>query len=128
MTNHDMPATLPNGLPAPPVPHGLVERLRDYPKHIQKIQSELIGVVVKPFKGTPLFEQAIWAIEGCLEDFVQQARDELALAFESGDPAKIEQATKKELLMLHSRSAGSWKMKELMAYFDARKHEVGHGE
>jgi hypothetical protein len=74
-------------------------------------------VAVKPFKGTPLFEQAIWALEGCLEDFIQQARDELAVAVESGDPAAIEHATKKELLMLHSRSTGSWKMKELMAYF-----------
>ena len=99
-----------------------------YPEYIHKIQSELISVVVKPFKGTPQFEQAIWAIEGCLEDFIQQARDELALAVESGNPAAIEQATKKELLMLHSRSAGSYKMKELMAYFDARRHEVGHGE
>jgi hypothetical protein len=128
VTDHEAPATLPNGLPAPPVPNGLRERLRDYPKHIQKIQSELIEVVVKPLKGTPLFEQAIWALEGCLEEFIQQARDELAAAIESGDAAMIEHATQKKRLMLHSRSAGSWKMKELMAYFDAGKHEVSHGQ
>ena len=128
MTDQETHATLPNGLPAPPVPNGLRDRLRDYPSHIQKIQSELIDVVVNPLKGTPLFEQAIWALEGCLEEFIQQARDELAAAIESGDAATIEHATQKELLMLHSRSAGAWKMKGLMEYFDGMKYEVGHGQ
>lgn len=128
MTDQETPATLPNGLPAPPVPNGLREMLRDYPKHIERLQDALNWVVEHPARGTPPFERAIWALEGRIETFISEARDELEKAEATGAPEEVSRATKKELLMLHSRSTGSWKMKELMAYFDARKHEVGHGQ
>lgn len=128
MTNHDMPATLPNGLPAPPVPQGLREMLRDYPGHIERLQQALNWVIEHPASGIPPFERAVWALEGRTETFISEARDELERAERTGNPEEISRAKKKELLMLHSRSTGSWKMKDLLAYFDARKHEVGHDQ
>lgn len=128
MTDHEVPAMLPNGLPVPPVPKGLREMLRDYPEHIERLQEALNWVVEHPAKGIPAFERAIWALEGRTETFISEARDELEKAETVGDAEEISRAKKKELLMLHSRSTGSWKMKDLMAYFDAGKHEVGHGQ
>ena len=109
-------------LPPPPVPQRLREMLKDYPEHIQTLQDDLNGVVAKPFKGTPMFEQAIWALEGATEEFIQQAREELKAAEASGDPAAIERAKAKELLMLHASSKGSWIADEgLWDYFEINK-------
>lgn len=77
MTDQETPATLPNGLPAPPVPNGLREMLRDYPEHIERLQDALNWVVEHPARGTPPFERAIWALEGRIETFISEARDEL---------------------------------------------------
>lgn len=113
----------------PPVPEGLREMLKDYPGHLRVIQNDLNGVVAKPFKGTPLFEQAIWALEGCLETFISEARSELSVAEVSGDTGAIALGKQKVLLMLECRSSpSSWKMKNLMDYFDKKKFGGGHGE
>jgi hypothetical protein len=112
----------------PPVPQGLRDMLKDYPEHIERLQQALNWVVERPASGIPAFERAVWALEGRTETFITEARDELERAEQTGDPEEISRAKKKELLMLHSRSTGSWKMKDLLAYFDARKHEVGHGQ
>lgn len=69
--------------------------LKDYPEHIETLQADLNRVVQNPFKGTPMSEQAIWALEAALDAFIDEARKELQAAEASGDPAAIEQAKAK---------------------------------
>ncbi|RMH89108.1 hypothetical protein EBB59_10925 [Lysobacter pythonis] len=97
--------------------------LRDYPEHIQTLQDDLNDVVAKPFKGTPMFEQAIWALEGALEAFIDEAREELRAAEASGDPAAIARAEEKISLMrrAHSSNGGMRDLHTLRMYFDANK-------
>lgn len=109
---------LPNDLPPPPVPLGLQEMLKDYPEHIKTLQEDLNKVVSKPHPGVPLLEVAIWMLEGALETFISEARDELDSAKASGDVEAIERAKQKEFLMRDCRgSPGAWKDENLMAYF-----------
>ena len=111
--------------PPPPVPQKLREMLGGYPEHVQAIQDDLDEVVARPFKGTPLFEQAIWALEGRLETFYSEARAELQAAEASGDVAAIELAKAKKLLMGHARSkstgGGMLDLDGLWNYFEANK-------
>lgn len=95
MTDYELPATLPNGLPAPPVPKGLREMLRDYPEHIERLQEALNWVVEHPAKGISAFERAIWALEGRTETFISEVRDELKKAEAVGDLEEISRAAKK---------------------------------
>ncbi|RMH93449.1 hypothetical protein EBB59_05980 [Lysobacter pythonis] len=94
--------------------------LRDYPEHIQTLQDDLNDVVAKPFKGTPMFEQAIWALEGALEAFIDEARDELQAAEASGDPVAIERAKAKDFVMGSTRmNMGG--MPDLWDYLETQK-------
>ncbi|WP_211371798.1 hypothetical protein [Marilutibacter maris] len=107
-------------LPPPPVPQRLREMLKDYPGHVQALQDGLNDVVAKPLKGTPMFEQAVWALEDILESFMSEARKELDAAEASGDAAAIEQAKAKDLLMGQVNFKGRWIGDEaLLEYFEA---------
>lgn len=75
----------------PPVPQGLREMLKDYPEHIQRLQDALNEYARKPFKLMP-FDGAIWALEGRLETFCLEASEEVRMAEESRDPARISRA------------------------------------
>ncbi|HYP85056.1 hypothetical protein [Variovorax sp.] len=100
----------------PPVPPALREMLKDYPEHIEEIQRSLNEVAAKPLKGTPVFEQALWALEGALESFVSEARQEVKRAEASGDSQAIEKAKRREILMHHAcmqcDSNGLWEFFE----------------
>ena len=116
-------------LPPPPVPHGLLEMLKEYPGHIDRLQEALNTVIEKPSKVTPPIEVAIWVLESRLETFISEARSELRIAEESGNSQAISIGKQKVLLMLDCRSSPSaWKMKNLMDYFDKAKVGDGHGE
>nr|WP_245979259.1 hypothetical protein [Lysobacter pythonis] len=80
-------------------------------------------MVAKPFKGTPMFEQAIWALEGALEAFIDEARDELQAAEASGDVVAIERAKAKLDLMFdaHSGGRGMLNPEPLWDYFQTHK-------
>lgn len=87
---------MPN-IPPPPVPACLRERLKDYPEYLERVQEVLIQSLSKAGSGIPVFEQAIWALEGRLETFMMEASDELEATIASGDADAIEKAKKKDL-------------------------------
>lgn len=107
----------------PPVPQRLREMLKDYPGHIERLQEALNTVVEKPSKATPPFEVAIWMLEGGLETFISEAREELKAAEASGDPEAIARANAKERLMFRARSSngGMADLNELWDYLQANK-------
>lgn len=121
-------ATLSNGLPPPPVPDGLQRMLAAYPHHIERLQQVLNSVVEHPASGVLPFERATWALEGRLETFISEAREELEKAEAKGDADEVAKAKKKELLMLHSRSWNCWDDENLREYFDRHGAAVRHGE
>jgi hypothetical protein len=94
-------------LSPPPVPAKLREILREYPEHIERLQDVLASFGVPKNRVMP-FDEAIWALEGRLETFVAEAREELSAAEESADASEIERAKAKELLMLQASSKGRW--------------------
>lgn len=102
----------------PPVPDGLREMLKAYPGHIERLQQELNWMIENPASGVPPFERAIWLIEGCLETFISEARDEFETANSGGDAAAIVQADRKLELMFGCRSRSVWKARNLLRYFD----------
>jgi hypothetical protein len=108
-------------LAPPPVPARLREMLKDYPEYLKTLQADLNRVVEKPFEGTPLFEQVIWALEGALEQFISEAREELKTAEASNDAAAIEKAKAKKLLMGQARHQGMVGMHDLFDYFQTNK-------
>jgi hypothetical protein len=99
VTDPETRPPLSNGLPHPPIPPRLRELLKDYPEHLARIQDDLNNVVEDPFKSTPLFEQAIWALEGRTSAFIREAATELEAAQVSGDAAAIALAEAKASLM-----------------------------
>ncbi|WP_122100668.1 hypothetical protein [Solilutibacter pythonis] len=103
--------------PPPPVPRQLREMLKDYPEHVERLQQTLNRIIEKPMRGTPPFERAIWLLEGCLETFVSEVRDELEAAEESGDVEVIARAKSKELLMGRARHQGIYALDDLSNYF-----------
>lgn len=111
----------------PPVPQGLRESFKDYPDHIARLESALQESVDKPSPITPPFEFAIWALEDCLEMFIDEAREQERVAEASGDADAIAKAKEKTLLMLHSRSPGAWRDRSLMDYFGYPKAGNNHG-
>jgi hypothetical protein len=118
---------MPSSLP--PMPLGLREMLKEYPEHIERLQQALNSVVDKPMKGTPPLEVAIWELEGTLEIFISEAREELRAADENGNPEAIAAGKKKVLLMLDCRSSRSaWHMKNLIEHFDGMKSGGHYGE
>ncbi len=72
-----------------PVPVKLLERLRDYPDHIQRLQEVLNIVAAAPPSVIPGRERAIEALQGRLATFMVEARGELNQAKASGDPCLI---------------------------------------
>jgi hypothetical protein len=86
-------------LPLPPVPQSLRELLKDYPEHIQILQNDLIRIASNPYKGTPLFEQAVWVVEDALGAFIRDAQKEIAAAKATGDSEAIAKAEEKRKLM-----------------------------
>jgi hypothetical protein len=123
VTDQEMPATLPNGLPLPPIPRRLRELLKDYPDHLARIQEVLNSVVEDPLKLTPLFEQAIWALEGRTSAFIREAQVELEAAQKAGDSEAIASAEAKEELMFRAGDInnGLKGLHELWDYFEANK-------
>ena len=110
----------------PPVPNGLRDMLKDYPGHIERLQQDLNWMIENPASGVPPFERAIWLIEGCIESFISEARDELDAAEVLGDAEAIAQADRKLDLMFSCRSSVLFGCENLASYFDNRKHERGH--
>lgn len=123
MSNHETPATLANGLPAPPIPQRLRELLKDYPEHLARIQEDLNDLVLNHAKSIPLFEQAIWDLEGRTSAFIREARAELEAAQEDGDAEAIAQAESKEDLMFRAGDInnGLKGLHELRKYFEENK-------
>ena len=110
-------------LPPPPVPQRLREMLHNYPEHIEVLQNDLNELVAKPLYGTPMFEQAIWALEGALEEFIDEARTELQAAQASGDAEAIAKAEGKLDLMfdVYSSNGGMSDLNELYEYLQTNK-------
>jgi len=104
----------------PPVPPALREMLKDYPEHIEEIQRALNRVLEKkPLPGVPPFERALWMLEGTLNRFIDEARDQLELAGAAGDPEEIAKAKQRELLMLRARLQRDWD--DLWEFFEGSK-------
>ncbi len=121
MTDPETRPPLSNGLPPPPIPQRLRELLKDYPEHLARIREVLDKVVEDPLKLTPLFEQAIWALEDQTTVFIREAQAELEAAQEVGDADAIAKAEVKEELMFSARSVndGLKGLHELWDYFEA---------
>ncbi len=111
----------------PPVPQGLRESFKDYPDHIARLESALQESVDKPSPITPPLEFAIWAIEGCLDTFIDESREKLRVAEQTGDQEAIALAKVTHLLMLHSAAKGTWKEQNLMDYFGFPISSHHHG-
>ncbi|MDR6093532.1 hypothetical protein QE373_000829 [Stenotrophomonas sp. SORGH_AS321] len=103
----------------PPVPQKVCDMLRDFPAHTAKLQADLNRVAEKPLTGTPMFEQAIWALEEALSCFAVDAREELKAAQDRGDLDLVERAKWKALKFGYAR-ANMGSMPDLYAYFNAR--------
>jgi septation ring formation regulator EzrA len=101
----------------PPVPQGLRDMLKDYPEHIERLQ-EVLNRNMESGSSLMPFDEAIWSLEGRLETFISEARQELRVAEANGDSETIAAAHKKLNLMFQCRPSGSWKLKELMQYCD----------
>lgn len=127
MNTQETSATLANGLPAPPIPQRLRELLKDYPGHLARIQEVLNNVVEDPLKLTPLFEQAIWALESRTSAFIREAQAELEVAQEVGDADAIAKAEVKEELMFSARSVndGLGDLNEIRDYLLTHKDRIG---
>lgn len=117
MTNED--TSLSPNLPQPPVPLRLREMLKDYPGHIARLQEVLDGVVHDGRVLLMPFDQAIWALEGRLETFINEAQENLEAARAAGDTQAIERAKVKEDLMFRARSSngGMKSLHDLWEYF-----------
>ena len=107
-------------LPPPPVPKKLREMLKDYPEHIERLQDVLNRYVEKPFT-LMLLDGAIWALEGRLETFIAEAREELKAAEAGGDPEAIERAKAKKFLMGCARHQGIYQLNDLLDYLQVNR-------
>lgn len=92
----------------PPVPAKLLEKLRDYPDHIERLQEVLNIVAATPPSLIPRLERAIEALQGRLGTFMVEARRELNHAMASGDPSLIAAAEAKAGLMSQIRLKHVW--------------------
>ena len=109
-----------------PIPQKLHEMLKEHPKHIKRLQEYLNDYLSKPSKITPLFEQVIWALEGCLETFIHEAEDELEAARANRDEEAISMAEDKVSLMRRARSSngGMMNLEDLWQHFEAHKDVI----
>jgi len=92
----------------PPVPAKLLEKLRDYPDHIERLQEVLNIVAATPPSLIPRLERAIEALQGRLGTFIVEARRELNQVMSSGDPRLIAAAEAKAGLMSQIRVKHVW--------------------
>ncbi|WP_312237243.1 hypothetical protein [Stenotrophomonas sp.] len=92
----------------PRVPAKLLEKLRDYPDHIERLQEVLNIVAATPPSLIPRLERAIEALQGRLGTFMAEARRELNQARSSGDPRLIAAAQAKASLMSQIRLKHVW--------------------
>lgn len=108
----------------PPVPARLREMLKDYPGHIEQLQGVLARSVERS-RRLPLmpYDDAISALEGRLETFIFEARDELKVAEMSDDPLVVAAAQEKWRLMRMARSGGGGMLdiSDLAEYFERQK-------
>ena len=110
-------------LSPPSVPQRLREMLKDYPEHVERLQEVLTPFAVPKTRFMP-FDEATWALEGRLESFINEAREELAIAEASGDTTTLERAKVKLDLMFDARSrnfGGLHDLEELWNYFQINK-------
>lgn len=123
MNDQEAPKKLLNGLPPPPIPPRLCELLENYPEHLARIQEVLNDVVVDHAKSVPLFEQAIWALEGRTSAFIREAQAELEAAQEAGEADAIARAEAKASLMRRAAdpNGGLKGLHELWDYFQSQK-------
>jgi hypothetical protein len=125
-----LPETLSNGLPPPPIPQRLRDRLNDYPTHLMRLQEALNYALdgPKPARGTTsaVFEEIIWALEGRLETFIREAKDELETAQASSDTQAIALADDKLRLMFRARSSngGMKGLHELWSYLELHQEAL----
>jgi hypothetical protein len=72
------------------------------------LQQSLNTVLTDPVKGQPPFEVAIWVLEGTLDTFVDEARNELEAVELTGDLTSIERSKSKLSLMRGAGFKGRW--------------------
>ncbi len=84
------------------------DMLKDYPELIQLAQQRLNEVVRNPFPVTPLFEQAVWALESVLSGGLDKARDEVEAAQASGDQEAVQRAKEKKLFFFRILEDRPW--------------------
>lgn len=123
MNDQDTSSNLANGLPSPPIPQRLRELLKDYPGHLARIQEVLNRVAMDHAKSIPLFEQAIWALEGRTSAFIREAQAELEAAQAAGDVEEIALAETKASLMRRAAdpNSGLKGLHELWDFFQLHK-------
>lgn len=123
MTDQETSMMLPNGLPQPPIPQRLRELLKDYPGHLARIQEDLNDLILDHAKSVPLFEQAIWDLEGRTSAFIREAQVELEVAQETGDAEVIALAEAKASLMRRAAdpNGGLKGLHELWDFFQLHK-------
>jgi hypothetical protein len=106
----------------PPVPQRLREMLKDYPKHLERLQEVLNHVIQTSSAGVEPFDRAIWVLESRLGTFVSEAREEVQQAESDGEAIAIEQAKAKESLMSRARQKRHWIADDaLWSYFQENK-------
>ena len=112
-----------NKLSPPPVPQKLRKMLKDYPEHIARLQEVLRHVVETSSDGVDPFDRAIWALEGRLDTFHSEAREELKAAEALGDAEAAARADQRERLMSRAGSSngGMKGLHELWLYFEKYK-------
>jgi hypothetical protein len=123
VTDQETSVILSNGLPQPPIPQRLRELLKDYPGHLARIQEDLNDLILDHAKSVPLFEQAIWDLEGRTSAFIREAQVELEVARETGDAEVIALAEAKASLMRRAAdpNGGLKGLHELWDFFQLHK-------
>ncbi|PSS59439.1 hypothetical protein C6558_38350 [Ensifer sp. NM-2] len=98
--------------------------LKDYPTHLDRLQEALEEFATPKIRLMP-FDEAIWALEGALEEFIAEAGEELQAAESAGDPAAIERAKAKGSVMFRARSGNGGMrlglMDDLWDYFQTNR-------
>ena len=94
----------------------MLERFRDRPEYLARLQQALNDVVEGPLTAIPKTERAMWALEDTLGIFVDDARAQLETAELSGDREAIEHAKTALLRMLHVSHINTYRFGELCEY------------
>lgn len=93
----------------PPVPIKLREMLALYPDLIERLQDVLVYSVERSRKIRLMpFDDAVSMLEGQLEEFISEARTDLAMAEASRDDSAIDLARRRELAVSMARQKRHW--------------------